>query len=57
MTEMIGDGTILAGLFWLVMALAFLVVVIAASLLTVAAAWQGWNPFAQLQALWSRWRS
>lgn len=57
MTEMIGDGTILAGLFWLVMALAFLVVVIAASLLAVAAAWQGWNPLAQLQALWSRWRS
>ena len=57
MTEMIGDGTILAGLFWLVMALAFLVVVIAGSLLAVAAAWQGWNPFVQLRDLWNRWRS
>lgn len=45
MQETIGDGVILSGMGWLLLALAVLVVATAVSLAIVAAVWNGVNPF------------
>jgi hypothetical protein len=45
MEETIGNGVILSGMGWLLLALAVLVVATAVSLAIVAAVWNGVNPF------------
>lgn len=44
MEETIGNGVILSGMGWLLLALAVLVVATAVSLAIVAAVWNGVNP-------------
>ena len=45
MEETIGNGVILSGMGWLLLALAVLVVATAVSLAIVAAVWNGVSPF------------
>jgi hypothetical protein len=53
----IGDGTILAGLFWLVIALAGLIVAAAAAFALVMAVWKGWDAVGAVGDAWERARS
>jgi hypothetical protein len=50
----IGDGTILSGLFWLVIALAGLLVAAAIALAFVMAVWKGWDAFGAASDAWER---
>jgi hypothetical protein len=50
----IGDGTILAGLFWLVLALAGLLIAAAIAFAFVMAVWKGWDVFGAASKAWER---
>ena len=50
----IGDGTILAGLFWLIVALTGLAIAAGFVVLMVVSAWKGFDLFAAADAIWTR---
>lgn len=50
----IGDGTILSGLFWLVVALTGLIIALGFVVLIVVSAWTRFDLFEALDAIWAR---
>lgn len=50
----IGDGTILSGLFWLVVALTGLLIAVGFVVLMVVSAWTRFDLFASTDAIWTR---
>ena len=50
----IGDGTILAGLFWVLLALAGLALAVAVAFVLVLSAWRGWDVLAAAGDAWNR---